>query len=128
METVKFPSDYQQLMPYLIVEDAAGFMQFTQDVFGATEKLKHMRDEKLIAHAEVKVGESVIMFGDALEQWKPVTGSFFIYVADADATYKKALDHGAKVIDPISDRPYGRSGGIIDPYGNTWWVTTHNNP
>jgi PhnB protein len=125
MEKVRFPSDYQQVMPYLIVNNAAGFMQFMYDVFGAEEKMKHMRDEKLIAHAEVRVGQSVIMFGDAVDQWKPITGSFFVYVANADATYEKALANGATAVMPVSDQPYGRSGGIVDPYGNTWWVTKH---
>jgi PhnB protein len=125
MQHVNFPSDYQQVMPYLIVNNAAAFMQFLYDVFDAEEKMKHMRDENIIAHAEVRIGTSVIMLGDAIEGWPPVTGSFFIYVPNADATYEKALANGATSIQAVSHQPYGRSGGILDPYGNTWWVTTH---
>ncbi len=125
MEQPNFPPDYQQVMPYLIIKDAAGFMKFMQEVFGAKEKVKHMRDENIIMHAELTVGESVIMLADSTEAYPPRTGGFFIYVADADAVYNKALAAGATSVTPVADMPYGRSGGIIDPYGNTWWPTAH---
>ncbi len=78
MKELKIPSDYQQVMPYLIVKDAAGFMKFMQDVFDAKEKMKQMRDENIIMHAEITVGESVIMFADSTEAFLPRTGGFFI--------------------------------------------------
>jgi PhnB protein len=125
MQKINFPADYQQVMPYLILKDAAGFMQFMIDVFGATEKMKHMRDDSIIMHGEVNVGECVIMFAEASDQYGVQNGGFFIYVADADATYEKALSLGATSVMPVSDQQYGRSGGIKDAYGNTWWVTNH---
>ena len=125
MEKLNFPPDYQQVMPYLIIKDAHAFMEFMKNIFGAKEKTKHMRDESAIMHAEVTVGESVIMFADSTEEFPPRTGGFFIYVADADTTYNKAIASGAISIMPVSDMPYGRSGGIKDPFGNTWWPTTH---
>ena len=125
MEKPNFPSDYQQVMPYLIIKNAAGFMKFMQDVFGAKEKSMHMRDEHVIMHGEITVGESVIMFADSTDAFPPRTGGFFIYVTDADAVYNKALAAGATAITPMADMPYGRSGGIIDPFGNTWWPTAH---
>ena len=125
MEKLNFPPDYQQVMPYLIIKDAPAFMKFMEDIFGAKEKMKHMRDEGVIMHAEITVGESVIMFADSTADYVPTTGGFFIYVPDADATYNKAIAAGASSIMPVSDMPYGRSGGIKDPFGNTWWPTTH---
>ena len=125
MQKINFPTDYQQVMPYLILQNAAGFMQFMKDVFGAVEKMKHMRDEHIIMHGEVNVGECVIMFAEATDQYGVQNGGFFIYVADADATYEKALSLGATAVMPVSDQQYGRSGGVKDPFGNTWWVTTH---
>jgi PhnB protein len=125
MPELNIPSGYQQVMPYLIVKDALGFMKFMQDVFDAKEKMKQMRDENIIMHAEITIGESVIMFADSTEAFPPRTGGFFIYVPDADEAYNKAIAAGATSIMPVSDQPYGRSGGIIDPYGNTWWPTTH---
>lgn len=125
METLNFPTDYQQVMPYLIIDDAAGFLKFTQDVFDAKERMKHMRDENTIMHAEISIGDSVIMFADATGDFQPRPAGMFVYVADADATYNRAIAAGAVSIAPVSDQPYGRSGGVTDPHGNQWWITTH---
>ncbi len=127
MHKINFPSDYQQVMPYLIIKGAAGFMQFLKDVFEAKEKSMHMRDEKTVMHGEALIGESVIMFADASEQFGEKTGGFFVYVKDADVTFMHALVAGATAIMPVSDMPYGRSGGVTDPWGNQWWITTHTN-
>ncbi len=124
MEKVNVPEGYPQLMPYLIVEGAAAFLQFTQNVFGATEKLKVMRDEKLIMHAEISIGNSVIMFADATDQYKKQTAGMFLYVDDCDAVYNKAIESGATAVNPPADQSYGRSGGFADPFGNTWWITS----
>jgi len=104
---MKVPEGYQRVMPYLIVKDAARFL-----------------DENLIRHAEIKIGESVIMFADATEQFAPRPAGFMIYVEDADRTYNKAIEAGAASIMPMSDQEYGRSGGVADPFGNVWWPTT----
>jgi PhnB protein len=124
MNEVKIPEGYQQIMPYLILRNAAAFLEFTKKVFNAEEKVKHMRDEHTIMHAELKIGESVVMFADSTPEYNTSTAGLFIYVDDADAVFKKALDAGAKVIMELSDQPYGRSGGVADPFGNTWWITT----
>ncbi|HEY2583132.1 MAG TPA: VOC family protein [Mucilaginibacter sp.] len=124
MKTVKIPEGYPRVMPYLIVENAAGFLDFTQKVLGAEVKFKEMRDEKLIMHAEVSFGDSVIMFADATEQHKPQSAGLFIYVDDCDAVYKKALENGATVVTEPGDQSYGRSAGIKDAFGITWWITS----
>lgn len=124
MQTTKIPEGYQTVMPYLIVRNASGFFQFTQKVFGATEKYKEMRDEKHIRHAEVKIGDSVIMFADSTEEYQPNTAGMFVYVDNADETYQKALQEGAVSIMEPADQSYGRSCGVEDPYGNTWWITS----
>jgi PhnB protein len=124
MKNVKIPEGYQQVMPYLIVNNAAGFLAFAKNVFDATEKYKEMRDENTIRHAEVKIGESVIMFADSTDQYPPQTAAMFIYVDNADEVYKKALEEGAASIMEPADQSYGRSGGVTDPYGNTWWITS----
>jgi PhnB protein len=124
MNEVKIPEGYQQIMPYLILRNAAAFLEFTKKVFNAEEKVKHMRDEHTILHAELKIGESVVMFADSTPEYNTSTAGLFIYVDDADAVFQKALDAGAKVIMELSDQPYGRSGGVADPFGNTWWITT----
>ncbi len=120
----KIPSNYQTIMPYLIIKDAAKFIDFTEKAFGSTQGHKAMRDENVIMHGEVMIGESTIMFAEATEQFQTQTAGIFVYVADADEAYQKALNEGATAITPLSDRPYGRSGGVKDPFGNTWWITS----
>jgi PhnB protein len=124
MKTVNIPEGYQQIMPYLIVENAAAFISFTQKVFGATERLKTMRDEHTIMHAEISIGESVIMMADATDQFKQQNAGLFIYVDDCDTVFQKALDNGATTVMEPADQSYGRSGGLKDAFGNTWWITS----
>ncbi|WP_139377332.1 VOC family protein [Daejeonella lutea] len=125
METLDFPKNHQRLMPYLVMKDADRFIRFMQDVFGAKEKMNYKPDGKIIAHAELSIGESVIMFSGDTTQLEPCTIGGFIYVADADETYKKAIDSGAIGVMPIKESPFGRSGGFTDPFGNTWWVKAY---
>jgi len=124
MQQPNIPDGYQQVMPYIIVKGAAGFMKFMEEVFGAAERMKHMRDEHIIAHAEINIGACVIMFADATDASTQRTGGFFIYVADADTTYSKAIAAGSAHLSPMANMPYGRSGGVTDPFGNQWWITT----
>jgi PhnB protein len=124
MQTIHIPEGYQQVMPYLILKDVAGFISFMQNIFAAEEKLRHMRDEHIIMHAEITIGACTIMLADSTDEYSTTPGAFFIYVADADATYHKTIAAGATVVTAMSDQPYGRSGGVKDPFGNTWWVTT----
>lgn len=123
MEKLSIPEGYQRVMPYLIMKNAAVFFNFMQKVFEATEKMKIMRDDMHIMHAELQIGESTIMFADSTEEFKPQTAGLFVYVEDADETYNKALEEGAISITAMSNQDYGRSGGVTDPFGNTWWIT-----
>ena len=120
----KIPANYQTVMTYLILKNAEEFIAFTKNIFNATETTKVMRDKSIIMHAEIMVGESTIMLADSTEGYEPRTAGLFVYVDDADSTYTKAVDAGSAIITPLSDQPYGRSGGILDPFGNTWWITS----
>jgi PhnB protein len=123
MKTLKIPEGYTRVTPYLIVENAAAFIEFTQKVFGAEERFKAMRDEQLIMHAEISIGGSVIMVADATELYKSQPAGLFIYVDDCDAVYKNALANGATSKSEPADQSYGRSAGVNDAFGNTWWIT-----
>jgi PhnB protein len=125
MYKLNFPADHQQVMPYLVIDDAPAFITFMQTVFDAKEKMRFMADEKNIAHAEITIGHSVIMIANPIAGLKPQSGGGFIYVGDADAIFAKALANGATTALPMKDNPYGRSGGFTDPFGNTWWVKTY---
>ncbi|MDB4920979.1 VOC family protein [Mucilaginibacter sp.] len=124
MKTVNIPEGYPQIMPYLIVENAAAFIDFTQKVFDATEKFKTMRDEHTIMHAEISIGNSVIMMADATDEFNQQNAGLFIYVDDCDTVFQKALDNDAIVVMEPADQSYGRSGGVKDAFGNTWWITS----
>ncbi len=96
----KVPEGYQTVMPYLIISNAQKFIEFTEKVFDAVEnkKNRHMREETIIMHSEITIGGSTIMFADSTEQYPPRTGAFFVYVDDADETYKKAINNSATVL------------------------------
>lgn len=112
-------------MPYLILRGADKFMEFTTAVFGAEVIANYTREETGgIMHAEIKIGESVVMFAEATEQWTPQVGGIFIYVENADITYRAALEQGAASVMEPADQDYGRSCGVKDPTGNTWWITS----
>lgn len=119
-----FPKDYQQVMPYLLLSDPEAFLAFSKAVLGAEEKMIMRGEDGRWQHCEIKVGESVIMFSQSMAEWPPQPAGLFVYVADADAAYAQALSLGATSVMPVGDQPYGRSGGVRDTNGNTWWLTT----
>jgi PhnB protein len=124
MNNVQIPPGYQQIMPYLILNNANAFLDFTKAVFDGTERAKHMREENVIMHGEIQIGNCVIMFADSTSDYSIQTAGLFIYVDDADRVYQRAIEAGGVKITELSDQPYGRSGGIKDPFGNTWWITS----
>lgn len=127
MKEIYVPEGYQRVMPYLILKNANDFLAFTKNVFGSIEKMKYMRDEQTIMHAEITIGDSTIMFADSTDQYQPMNAGMYIIVANADETYQLALENGATSINQPADMEYGRSAGIKDPFGNTWWITSNQN-
>ncbi|MGH2563832.1 MAG: VOC family protein [Ginsengibacter sp.] len=69
------------------------------------------------------IGGSTVMFADATDMYEVRNAGMFIYVDDADTTFKKTIDAGATIVSEMADQSYGRSGGVKDPFGNTWWIT-----
>lgn len=126
METKHIPSGNQAVMPYLMLHNAQIFLNFTKEVFGATQNGEiHKRpDTEGIMHAEVMIDGSTIMCCDAREQWIPTPANLFVYVNDADETYKKAMAAGASSVMELSNQDYGRTCGVTDPCGNVWWITS----
>ncbi|MEJ7681898.1 MAG: VOC family protein [Segetibacter sp.] len=122
---MEIPKGHQAVMPYLMLADANKFIEFTQKVFNASKTFKRLReDNKTIMHAEIQISGSTIMFCDATEQWKPHTANMFVYVANADETYQKAIDNRAITVMEPANQDYGRSCGVKDPCGNIWWITS----
>ena len=122
---MKIPNGHQTIMPYLILSGAEKFIEFTRKVFNANETFKRLREDgKTIMHSEIQIGGSTIMFADTTEQIKEQTAGLFIYVENVDETYKKASGEVANTVMELSDQDYGRTCGVADPFGNTWWITT----
>ena len=121
---MEIPNGHQAVMPYLMMEDAAKFIEFTKEVFDAQLTYHSMREDDLVGHCEINIGGSTIMFSNRRGEWKPVTANMFVYVDDADARYKRAVDAGSETVMPPADQSYGRSCGVTDPFGNVWWITS----
>jgi PhnB protein len=123
METQKTK---QVVIPYLIIPNADRFYDFVNKVFGGKETQRFLTQDKTVMHGEVNIGGSTIMFADCGDEWTPQPAGLYISVENADETYRRALDHGATVVMELSNKDYGRTGGVKDPFGNTWWITADN--
>jgi len=128
------PADYAGVTPYLIVRDGAGALEFYKKAFGAAEKLRMPRPDGKIAHAEVKIGEGVVMLADESSEMGNKSPSAFggtpvslmFYVPDVDKLFAKATAAGAEVKIPLKDQFYGdRSATLVDPFGHIWTIATH---
>ena len=120
------PEGYPQVSPYLIVDEPAALIEFMTNVLGAKETRRHEDDKGRIAHAEMRIGESVIMMGGATEQWPAAPAAMYVYVEDTDAAYQRGLAAGATSLQEPADQFYGdRSAGIRDRFGNQWFLGTH---
>jgi PhnB protein len=126
MAVKPIPDGYHTVTPYLVVADAEAQIDFLKRAFGADETYRHHDDKGKVSHAEVRVGNSMLMIGQARDQWTPKPAMFYLYVEDVDAVYKRAVEAGAKPAQEPADQAYGdRSGGVEDSQGNQWWVGTH---
>ena len=121
------PDGYAAVTPYLVTEDAAAFLDFLANAFGAVERLRVPMAQGGIGHAEVEIGGDVVMLSDAVPPDYPVTNSqIHLYVEDVDGVYAQALSAGATSVAEPSDQYYGdRIARVLDPCGNTWSVATH---
>lgn len=128
------PDNYPRLAPYLTVQGADAAITFYRDVFGATERGRMAAPDGSVAHAELQIGDSVLMLADENPEWgstapgtlggTPVT--LAIYVEDVDATAAKAASLGATVTSEPKDEFYGdRIAMVTDPFGHHWHVATH---
>ena len=120
---MKIPPQYSRLMPYMIIPDAAGFIVFMKEVFGAEEQVIVPRSEGVIMHGELRIGDAVIMFADVTPEFEARPAGIFIYVETVEDTYKKAIVAGAiSVMEPMQ-QSYGFTCGFKDRFGNDWWPT-----
>lgn len=135
-KTNPIPSHYRRVTPALIVKGAAKAIDFYTKVFGAKERLRFPGPEGTIVHAEVEIGDSVLIVEEAapyMGTQAPPNGGLegspvfqYIYVSDVDATIKRAVELGATLKRAAENQFYGdRDGYIIDPFGHSWTISTH---
>ncbi len=125
--TVKpIPDGYHTVTSYLVVQGVAQLIDFMKQAFAAEELRRMTRPDGSIGHAEVKIGDSRVMLGEAGGEFAPMPGMLHLYVEDVDAVYQRALQAGAVSVREIVDEFYGdRIGGVKDKSGNQWWIATH---
>ena len=126
MAAKPIPDGYHSVTPYLIVPGAAKLIDFLKQAFDAKEIDRTTRPDGTIMHAQVKIGDSIVMMGEPMGEFTPMPGSIYLYVNDTDAVYKRALQAGATSMREPADQFYGdRNAGVKDPFGNQWWIATH---
>jgi uncharacterized glyoxalase superfamily protein PhnB len=126
MAVTPIPAGFHTVTPYLVVQGAAKLIDFLKQAFDAKEIMRMPLPDGTIMHAEVKIGDSIVMMGDARGEMKPMPAAIYLYVNDADATYQRALRAGATSTMEPADQFYGdRNAGVKDPVGNQWWIGTH---
>jgi PhnB protein len=134
MAVKPIPEGYTSVTPYLAVDDAAEAIEYYKQAFGAKERGRMEAPGGKIGHAELEIGDSLVMLSDALPQFstrppKELGGtsvSVFLYVEDVDAVVKQAVDAGATVTMEVADQFWGdRFGSVQDPFGHLWSIATH---
>lgn len=134
MATKAIPDGYSSAMPYLIVKGCAEAIEFYKRAFGATEQFRMAEPGGAVAHAELRIGGSVIMLADEHPSrgyrgprslgGSPV--SIMLYTEDVDKVFERALEAGAKSRQAVANQFYGdRSGTLEDPFGHIWTLSTH---
>ncbi len=126
MAVKAIPDDYHAVTPFLTVDGAGKLIDFMKAAFGAEERMRMPMPDGTVAHAELTIGDSVIMVSDATPEFPAMPGSIHLYVENCDATYKKAVAAGANSQMEPKDQFYGdRSANVTDPAGNRWSIATH---
>jgi PhnB protein len=129
------PDGYHTITPYLYVRGAARAIEFYRKVFGAVELFRiGCGAEGQIGHAEIRIGDSVVMLADEMPEWgirSPqtvggVSSAHLVYVEDVDAVFRRAIAAGATAVRPVENKFYGdRAGQVADPFGHHWSIATH---
>ena len=123
------PDGYRSVTPYMSAVNAANAIDFYKKAFGATERMRMAGPDGKVMHAEIEIGDSLIMLGEECSG-APSTGgapvSMYLYVEDVDTVFGQAIDAGATERMPLEDRFYGdRVGTLVDPFGHVWSIATH---
>ena len=134
MAVKPIPEGYRTVTPYLAVDDAAEAIEYYKKAFGAKERVRMETPDEKIGHAELEIGDSLVMLSDPIPEATTRTpkelggtsASVFLYVEDVDAVVKRAVEVGATVTMEVADQFWGdRFGSVQDPFGHSWSIATH---
>jgi len=134
MPVKPIPNGYHSITPYLAVREAANAIEFYRRALGAKERMRMATPDGKVAHAELEIGDSVIMLADehldmgfrSPESYGGASVTFHLYVQDVDASFRRAIEAGAEPLRQVKDQFYGdRSGAVRDPFGHVWHIATH---
>ncbi len=118
---------FHSVTPYLVVRGVSQLLEFLKKAFDAQQLMRQDRADGSVAHAEVRIGDSMVMLGEPMGEFGPMPTSIYLYVPDCDAGYRRATQAGGSVVmEPTTMSFSGeRYGGVKDPAGNIWWIATH---
>jgi PhnB protein len=126
MAVKPIPEGQHSVTPYLVVTGAEKLIKFLEQAFGGKCVEKMQGPAGAVAHAEVKIGDTIVMLGEQNERAKAYNATLYHYVTNVDETHRRAVDAGAKVLIEPTNMFYGdRAGAVIDPCGNHWHIATH---
>jgi uncharacterized glyoxalase superfamily protein PhnB len=126
MPTQPIREGFHALTPYLFAQGASRLIEFVSAAFGGEVTFRKSRPDGAVMHAEMRIGDSMLMLADVSAGFGPRPTSVYLYVPDCDAVFQSALQAGGVSVFPVMTLPSGeRYGGIKDPSGNIWWVATH---
>ena len=119
------PQDYGTVTPYLIVDGVPGLIDFLRETFHAEERARINDKEEHVGHAEIKIGNSIIMMADSTPQYNPIPSQLYVYVENVDDTYRQGLKAGGTSEQEPTTQFYGdRTAAVKDPTGNIWWIAS----
>jgi PhnB protein len=117
---------FHTVTPYLFADGSTRLIKFLREAFNAAVTMRKDRPDGAVIHAEVRIGDSMVMLGEASPEIEPMPTSIYLYVPDCDAVYQQALTAGGISVLEVMNFPSGeRYGGVKDPCGNVWWIATH---
>jgi PhnB protein len=120
------PAGYTSVAPWVVTDDTGAFLDFVAEVFEGEEIARVQTEDGGIGHGEIRIGDTVVLAFDRRADWPALPSLLRVFVADADATFARAVAAGAQVVTELSDSAFGQRGGRVkDPFGNIWWVSCH---
>jgi uncharacterized glyoxalase superfamily protein PhnB len=123
------PPGFTTVFPYIFATDARSYLEFLSRGLGGEVVYVHSSPDGIVRNAHVRFGDTTIMVSEARGSFEPSRGTYYLYVADADAAMTRAVTAGGRSLGIVSDMPYGdRQGGVEDPSGNIWWLSQRLKP